>query len=186
MPWVQQIPAGITQPVIRTKLDVAEQAAATKLRRRRRWMIFSLAQFLVLGLAVTLLLAWQRDQRALHTTLDRLNKPLLALQESVDRWQMLPAALPVETKYLAYASDADRYYAMNASEPAIIAFTQPLDMVLKADGRGVLFFHRDEQGRGRITSEWMSTAEFYARWTNQERKIREAEQERLAKPVQLP
>ncbi len=186
MPWVQQIPAGITQPAVRFKADRAQQAMTTKIQRRRRWMIFSLIQFLVLGLVATLLLAWQRDQRALHATLERMNKPLLALQESVDRWHMLPATLPVEVKSLAYVGDADRYYAMNASEPVIIAFTPPTNMVLKADGRGVLFYQRDEQGRGRITSQWMSTAEFYTRWTAQEKKIREAEQERAARPLDLP
>jgi len=186
MLWVQEIQVGVGPPSARLKVDARQQAAAGKLRRRRRWILISLAQFVILGLVVTLVLAWQRDQRTLHVTLGRLDKPMTALQESVDRWQTLPATLPVGARYLAYANDADRFYAMNTSDPVIIAFTQPVDMTLKQDIRGVLIFQRDEQGRGRITRESMSTAEFFRRWTTQERTIREWEKERLAQPLELP
>lgn len=186
MLWVQQIPVGVNRPATRLHVDAKQQAAKVRLRRQRRWILLSLAQFVILVLVVTLLLAWQRDQRAIGTTLDRLHKPMATLQESVDRWQILPAILPGEARFLAYANDAERYYAMSASEPVIIAFTNPIDMLLKQDGRGVLFFHRNEQGQGRITSQWMSTAEFYKKWTDQERAIRESEKERLARPLELP
>ncbi|MHC4441052.1 MAG: hypothetical protein ACYTF1_03880 [Planctomycetota bacterium] len=159
------------------------QVSASKARARRRWVIRSTVTLILTAAVLFLFIIWRRDQMTIEVGLRKFNDPVKALQNKIDSLKMLPALLPEMSNLQGayYALADERRFAMNTSEPTIIAFGQPTHLFLGQDGLCVIIYHQ-----GKVSAKWMNVTEFFQEQKKQKRKIKAFEKEFFSKPPELP
>jgi len=159
------------------------QVPAYKVRTQRLWVFRTVLILSLFAVLICYIVMWRRDKLTMSSQLRSLAEPVAALQAQVAELGRLPASKPeLSGQTLAfYASDADRFYASQVTEPVIIATTHPVHLLLTEDGRGVIIYQQ-----GKIETKWMTASEYEKAWGSQEAKIEAFEQQRKLRPLNLP
>lgn len=178
---IPEMPAGGSSTSLPASL--VERVTASKMRARRRWAVRTGMLLLVSGILLATLVIWQRDSETRSAWLRTTSRSAAAIQAHFDQTGYLPANLPYASEFvpMTYASYADRFYAVNASRPVIIAMSGSLPLVLQPDGRTVIIFEN-----GTVRTEWMSTGAFTTAYLEQLRDAEQFEHERRSRVPQLP
>ncbi len=172
-------PGGLMVPAT----PVGAKLLANRARQRRQWVFRSTAMLAGIAILLSFLVTWRRDEMAADESLRLLAAPVAQLQAHLDAWGHLPAEIPEPARGSVelLLSAADRYYADQTSDMVLIGHTPPVMLHLKENGRGVILYQQ-----GKVRAEWMTTAEFRDRSARQMARMRAFEQERRARPPELP
>ncbi|UCD28931.1 MAG: hypothetical protein JSV03_00150 [Planctomycetota bacterium] len=180
MPLVQQLHVETRRPTLHAKETMDQSLPVNKRRARRRWIIRTGLMLSLTAFLLFFFVTWRRDQLGIDASLRSLDLPVTILQNKIDTLGWLPTTLP-ELGNNYYASDAERYFAMNTTEPVIIATTKPTHLILREDGLCAITYHK-----GKISSKWIPLSEFRLIWHSQERKMEEFEEKQHSKPPIIP
>jgi hypothetical protein len=182
-----------------TRRVVEDLVSASKARARRRWVIRSVSLLGVTSVILCALLVWRRNEAARTSVHRDLVPAVAALQERIDSLGILPATpppsdaaspapslppldvLPKVFEGYAPQDPVQRQFAMNASDPVIIAWSRPIHLFLQADGRWVVLY-----ANKRVSSTWMTNRAFRTAQLDHMRRLVEFEKERSRRPVELP
>jgi hypothetical protein len=133
------------------------------------------------AVVLCLFVIWGRDQSTASAILKLLEPAVKDLGERRNALGVLPASLPQLGIKVPYASNAERFYAMNSKEPVIIAYTAPVNQLLRQNGRGIIIYQN-----GKVWSEWISEGEFLRRLHAQQRSMEAFEASVRSRPPELP
>ena len=185
MPMIDELRVGTNRPARDTGGIVDQRVVESRIRARRRWVLRTTLMLVLTAGILCLLVMWRRDETTVASCLALLDAPVSALQRSVEKYGWLPAGLPepaaaaLEGGY--YASNIERFYAMNTSEPVIIAFGRSVPLILGRDGRGVIEYHQ-----GKVSRKWLSLTGFQRAWLKQEEQMRAFQEKVKSGPPPLP
>lgn len=170
-------------PPLEPRTPAEEQASLLRRTARRRWVFRTTTLLAMTAVALCFFVAWRRDQSVISTRLQMLAGPVAQLQAQVEQIGRLPAQPPemAHEAFTYYLSDADRHYVSQTSDPAIVAVTAPVQLVLMEDGRAVIVYHQ-----GKLEAAWMTVSRFDKVWDQQQKQLNEFEQRRKAQPIVLP
>jgi hypothetical protein len=170
-------------PPLEAKTPMEERASLLRRMARRRWVFRMTILLALTAVALCFFVAWKRDQTVIDARLQLLAGPMAQLQDQVNQLGWLPAQSPElgNEAFTYYVTDAVRHYVYQTSDPVIVAVTVPVQLVLKADGRAVIIYHKKK-----LEAKWLSVTRFEKAWDQQEKQIKEFEQQRQAQPIDLP
>ncbi|HSW47323.1 MAG TPA: hypothetical protein VLM89_17300 [Phycisphaerae bacterium] len=162
---------------------VERRAASIQMQNRRKMVFRSTLLLALTAVALCFFVAWRRDQMTIAERLDSLSGIVQKLQAEVDQIGRLPATPPQpHGEGLGYyASDADRYYVTQTTDPVIIGATASTHLIYGEEGRVAIIYTR-----GRIEAKWMPVSKYDKTWAEQQERIAQFERERQARPVILP
>lgn len=150
---------------------------------RRRW-VFRMVSFVsITAVILCFIVAWRRDALVVNHQIRTLSEAVTDIQATLDEIGRLPAEVPElhHTPLAYYATDADRYYAINTEAPVILAAMPRISLLLGEDGHAVILYKQ-----GKVWAEWMSATDYErAKW-QQDQEIEAFEQERSEQPLILP
>ena len=160
-----------------------ERASLNYQIARRRWVFRTTILLALTAVALCFLVTWRHDQMIINSRLQTLGKPVAQLQAQVNQLGWLPAQAPEmgNETFTFYASDSDRHYIYQTSEPVIVAVTAPVQLVLLADGRAVIVYHNKK-----LEAKWIPIGRFEKAWDRQQKQIEEFERQRKAQPIVIP
>jgi hypothetical protein len=158
-----------------------ERAVGSKFNARRRRVIRSTATLLFTAVVLCLFVIWGRDRSTSAAVLKSVDPAVNDLRQRMRTLGALPASLPELGIKLPYASNAERFYAMNSKDPVIIAYTSPVNLLLRQNGRAVIVYQN-----GKIWSEWLSEGEFLKRLQAQQKSMEAFEASVRSRPPELP
>lgn len=160
-----------------------KRAMAHRMQTRRLWVFRSVMILSISAVLLCFLVMWRRDKLTVAGWLRALAKPVATLQAQVDDLGRLPASELelAENSLEFYASDADRYYASQVTQPVIIAYTYPIQRLMSENGRVVVIYDQ-----GKIETQWMTASHFNGVWEAQEAAIEAFEQHRRRRLPHLP
>jgi hypothetical protein len=133
------------------------------------------------AVVLCLFVIWGRDRSTTSSVLKSLDPAIKDLRERMRSLGMLPASLPELGIRVAYASNAERFYAMNSTDAVIIGYTAPVNLLLRQNGRGVIVYQK-----GKVWSEWVPEGEFLRRLQAQQKNMEAFEASVRARPPELP
>lgn len=177
---IHELQAGVPRPFGDAGGSRDERVLAARARARRRWVIRTALLLLLTAATLVILVMLRRDRMAMAEQLGRLELARSALQEKIKTFGTLPSAVP-ELKHCYYASNEERFYAMNTQEPVIIAYTPMVPLLLRSNGRAVLIAEN-----GKVHAEWRPESEFRSAWWSQQERIAAFEEKLRARPPELP
>lgn len=180
---VSEMPMGPPGSLPGTGASVDQRALESKARARRRWVVRTGSVLVVGTVTLCLVVVWQRDQITVTAKLKEMQLVVADLQGQIDKFGRLPAVAPdlAHGGFEYYASDADRYYASQSTDPIIIAATPQVPLLLKEGGRGVIIYHQ-----GSVEARWVPGSELRRTLAEQDEKIREFEKRRRQAMPDLP
>lgn len=163
---------------------VDERLLARRARARRRRTIRTALMLLITAAILCIFVTWRRDKTAVAAQLWSLERPVVAIQAKIDAYNVIPPPSgELERGY--YASDAERFYAMNTSEPVIIYFSPRIHLMLRQNGRAVIISEKGEE-HIKVRAEWLTATEFLRAWLKQEKGRKAFEEKIRSRPVNLP
>ncbi len=182
MQIIHSLPAGANR-LPKPDISVEERVVESKVRARRHQVIRT---GLLLGLTAVMLfvfISWRTDRMREAAAVRSTDIPVQALQKTIDELGRLPATLTGAQRgpLQSYASDADRFYAMHADGPVIIGTTSAVSLILHHNGRCVIIYDK-----GKVHAEWMSHGEYNDAAQRQVDAMKAFEEQRQARPPQLP
>jgi hypothetical protein len=134
------------------------------------------------GIVLTLLVIWRRDTVAFQELTWKTQETCKAIQAHLDKLGLLPPDLPPGAPSgFTYLSYADRFYAQHESHPVILAHSQQVALKLRSNGHAVIMYDQ-----GKVYQGWMTADAFAEAWEAQTRDAEQFEQQRRARPLQLP
>ncbi len=163
--------------------SVGDTVLQSRVRQRRQWVFRTTAMLAVTAVLLSFLVTWRRDEMAVQESLRLLAGPAAQLQAHLDTWGHLPGDLPepVSSDVTLFLSSSDRYFASQTAEPMFIAYSPEVMLHLKEDGRATIVYEK-----GKIRTQWMTSAEFREQSEAQNARMQAFEQERRARPPELP
>lgn len=177
---VPDLPLNVPRSTSVTSMD--DRVSASKAKARRQWVARTALMLGATGVLLAIMVVWRRDTDTIAAKNRATDRSTQAIQAYIQQTGLLPAVLPPdERNTLGYGSYADRYYAQNGSDPVIMAWSSPVSLLLRSDGRSVIVYER-----GKVRTEWMTEAQFSAAWSAQTRREQEFERQRRAEVPQLP
>ncbi len=167
----RQMPGGIDQRV--------EESRA---RARRRWIFRTSAFLFLTSILLVLLVLWRRDSMQVQVATSSMYRPCKAIQARVNELGVLPAVVEEDLgRGVLYAGDTERFYAVNAGRPAIVAAGPIIDLILHRNGRCVILYDQ-----GRLSVRWMTTPEYAQAVERQRHDMQAFYDARRARPPQVP
>jgi len=150
---------------------------------RRRW-VFRMVSFVsITAVILCFIVAWRRDTLVVGNQIRALSEAVTGIQATLDEIGRLPAEVPGlrHTPLAYYATDAERYYAINVDAPVILAAMPRISLLLGEDGHAVIVHEQ-----GEVRAEWMSATDYERAKRRQDQEIEAFERQRSKQPLILP
>ncbi len=180
MPMIRELRVGTPGPFREADRGADERLLAGRARARRRWAIRTSLILLLTAATLCIFVTWRRDRMTVAWRLLSLKPAVATLQQRIDKFGMLPSVVPgLEKCY--YASDSERFYAMNAAEPVIIAYQPRTHLMLRDNGRAVIIYEG-----GTVRQEWLPETGFRGTWRQQQERMKIFEEKMRSRPPELP
>lgn len=164
-------------------LDHESVILANRVRTRRRWIIKGFSSLLLSAVVLVFVVILHRDGMTVDECLTSLDRPVAEFQAAVNELGQLPASLPdlPARCRLEVAPPIVREYAREAAGPVIIGSSPSIDLLLRADGNGVILYEN-----GKVRCEWWPRVDFIRQYRAQAAQIRKWDERRQATLPQLP
>ncbi len=181
---IQGVPLGGSRPSSLVEDDLDNYIHVRRARSHRRWVIRASLSLVLTAAILCIVVIVRRDQMTVTTDMAALANAQKALQVKIDAWGRLPAAravLPELPKGHFYIDDSERFYAMHATEPVIVAAAPQTLLTLRSDGHCVIIYEQQK-----VRTEWMTRADFVAARRTQLNRLKAFRALRRSIPPDLP
>jgi hypothetical protein len=175
--------ADAVSPSPPSSLPIDQRVTRSKARTRKHSILRTALLLLVTALVICFSLIWRAETARVRAIQASLDAPISAIQARFDELGFLPATLDAQSlrTFESYAGYSDRFYAINSGEPAIIATTGSVPLLLRPNGRYVVVFHH-----GKLHTEWLTTAQYRDAMQNQLDSMHAFEERLRSRPPELP